>query len=140
MGYWGDNENIYITTDLFVEDVLSFVHPWRYDEARRTLDFWLESCDGAAFVLTSEHRAQIGDWEQKDRAETSRYIPVKIRRTIHERDKGRCRVCDSTENLSFDHVKPFSRGGRHTRSNLQLLCMPCNRSKGVRGGRFGELK
>ena len=35
-------------------------------------------------------------------------------------------------NLELDHIVPRSRGGRHTDSNLQLLCGWCNRTKGNR--------
>ena len=38
----------------------------------------------------------------------------------------------SKEKLCFDHIVPFSRGGTNTVRNLQLLCEPCNLSKGNR--------
>ncbi len=33
--------------------------------------------------------------------------------------------------LSIDHRKPKSKGGSHHGRNLQVLCVPCNRLKGV---------
>ena len=36
------------------------------------------------------------------------------------------------EELSVDHVKPWSKGGRTELSNAQLLCRPCNIKQGNR--------
>lgn len=41
-----------------------------------------------------------------------------------------CQFCNSTENLSIDHIIPLSRGGNHTYGNLMTLCTRCNSSKG----------
>jgi 5-methylcytosine-specific restriction endonuclease McrA len=38
---------------------------------------------------------------------------------------GRARL----RSLHSDHIEPFSRGGRTTWANLQLLCGPCNLQK-----------
>ncbi|MBX3387541.1 MAG: HNH endonuclease [Phycisphaeraceae bacterium] len=46
------------------------------------------------------------------------------------RDEGRCVRCGSNANLEFDHIIPIAMGGSSTARNLQLLCEPCNRSKG----------
>ncbi len=54
---------------------------------------------------------------------------VKIKVTV--RDQGRCRQCGSDEDLHFDHVIPWSKGGANTVANIQLLCGPCNRRKGA---------
>lgn len=40
-----------------------------------------------------------------------------------------CRVCISTK-YQVDHIQPLSRGGSNDARNLQLLCGPCNGSKG----------
>jgi 5-methylcytosine-specific restriction endonuclease McrA len=49
------------------------------------------------------------------------------------RDQGRCRHCGSNANLHYDHILPYSRGGRSdSASNVQLLCGRCNTSKGAR--------
>ena len=58
-------------------------------------------------------------------------IPEQVRHDVWRRDHGRCSQCGSQERLEFDHVIPFSRGGASTERNLQLLCEPCNRSKGA---------
>lgn len=40
-----------------------------------------------------------------------------------------CAACNSTEQITLDHVVPLSRGGRHCIGNLQPLCKSCNSSK-----------
>jgi hypothetical protein len=61
----------------------------------------------------------------------SRVIPQAVKIAVSARDGGRCRQCGSTEELHFDHVIPWSKGGANTVNNIQLLCGPCNRRKGA---------
>lgn len=48
------------------------------------------------------------------------------------RDEGKCVQCGSQDDLEFDHIIPFSKGGATNASNLRILCAQCNRSKGAR--------
>lgn len=65
----------------------------------------------------------------------SRYIPVSEKRRVLLRDQKGCtykdpktgRVCQSRHGLQFDHIVPFSLGGRHTAENLTLRCGAHNR-------------
>ncbi len=67
-----------------------------------------------------------------------RYIPTTrrpafTRFNVFLRDHFSCQYCgDSfdTEDLTFDHVIPRSRGGRTTWENVVAGCVPCNRAKG----------
>lgn len=56
-------------------------------------------------------------------------IPDDIKMFVWQRDRGQCVTCGSKENLEFDHIIPFAKGGSNTARNLQLLCESCNRSK-----------
>lgn len=59
------------------------------------------------------------------------HISVEIRNYVFQRDGGRCRVCESTVELQFDHIIPVKLGGSSEPENLQVLCGPCNRRKGA---------
>ena len=62
-----------------------------------------------------------------------RQIPGEVQREVYERDQGKCRQCGSTENLHFDHILPFSKGGSSkVASNIQLLCAKHNLRKGAK--------
>lgn len=60
-----------------------------------------------------------------------RGIPDDIRQFVWTRDEGSCVDCSSTTELQFDHIIPIALGGANTVENLQVLCGPCNRKKGV---------
>lgn len=63
----------------------------------------------------------------------TRHIPQWVKVRVAARDGARCVRCGSTENIQFDHLIPFSRGGSSTDpNNIQLLCGRCNRLKGNR--------
>lgn len=86
-------------------------HGWEIDTPEALRDFL------DAFDSPFKHQAR------------SRYIPAEVRAAVMERDNGVCQACGSTENPTLDHIKPFSRGGRHTPQNLRVLCLSCNSSK-----------
>jgi 5-methylcytosine-specific restriction endonuclease McrA len=37
-----------------------------------------------------------------------------------------CGRCGSTEDLTGDHIVPFSQGGMDVPSNIRVLCRSCN--------------
>lgn len=59
----------------------------------------------------------------------SRRITQEVMDKVWNRDEGKCIECGSNQNLEFDHIIPFSKGGANTYRNIQLLCESCNRSK-----------
>lgn len=53
--------------------------------------------------------------------------------TVFSRDGFKCRACGSepgADHLHIDHIVPISAGGPHEVSNMQVLCAPCNLTKG----------
>ena len=59
----------------------------------------------------------------------SRYVSETTKKIVYTRDGGVCQCCGSSQSLEYDHITPFSCGGGGSVSNIQLLCMSCNRSK-----------
>jgi 5-methylcytosine-specific restriction endonuclease McrA len=58
--------------------------------------------------------------------------PKFCRRSIYLRDRYRCQYCGQkfqTEELTFDHVVPRSKGGRTTWENILTCCISCNSLK-----------
>lgn len=62
--------------------------------------------------------------------ERRRIIPTSVKLEVWKRDGGRCVICNSTEDLHFDHIIPFSKGGTSVKAeNVQLLCARHNLAK-----------
>ena len=70
-----------------------------------------------------------------------RTIPQAVKVAVAARDGGCCQcvasschgfegMCGSKDEPHYDHIVPWSKGGKDTVSNLQILCGPCNRRKG----------
>jgi 5-methylcytosine-specific restriction endonuclease McrA len=59
-----------------------------------------------------------------------RIIPSNIKLEVWKRDRGKCVICGKTDNLHFDHIIPFSKGGSSlVQENIQLLCARHNMEK-----------
>jgi len=60
-----------------------------------------------------------------------RHIPDDVRAAVFERDGAVCFECGSVDDLTLDHIVPFSHGGEHTVGNLRVLCRRCNSARGA---------
>ncbi len=61
-----------------------------------------------------------------------RAFSPKMARTAYERQKGICPACKKhfdIEQMQADHITPWSKGGKTTAENCQMLCADCNRRK-----------
>ncbi len=61
-----------------------------------------------------------------------RAFSPKMARTAYERQKGICPKCKKhfeIEEMQADHITPWSKGGKTTAENCQMLCADCNRRK-----------
>ena len=62
-----------------------------------------------------------------------RVIPSQVQAFVYNRDKGKCVECGATENLHFDHILHYSKGGTSKNAeNIRLLCASHNLSRGNR--------
>jgi hypothetical protein len=65
------------------------------------------------------------------RTEPRADIPPAIRAAVYERDGFACVTCGSGDDLTLDHIKPWSLGGADTVENFQTMCRSCNSAKGA---------
>lgn len=85
-----------------------------------------------------DRREYMRDYMRARRAMSPDVIQA-VRDAVFRRDGGKCRGCGSTEDLEFDHVTPVVEGGDSSESNVQLLCLSCNRAKGCKQGKFTDV-
>lgn len=73
------------------------------------------------------HELEFEDIEQ------ARQIPGKVKLEVYKRDGGVCRQCGAKDNLHFDHIFPYSKGGTSLlANNIQLLCARHNLQKSAK--------
>lgn len=113
------------------EKVLSGV--WVYNGFFQIIDAW-QQWDGARNVF--KFKMVISDQEEPAYSSQAgdlphqRLIPTDVKLAVWKRDKGQCVLCQCQDNLHFDHVIPFSKGGSSlVAENVQLLCVRHNLSK-----------
>lgn len=101
--------------------VFELVDSWLQPSgARKVFKFKLKLVDAADPVSATPER----DLEQ------TRLIPTSVKLAVWKRDKGRCCKCGSSDNLHFDHILPYSKGGSSlVAENIQLLCVRHNLEK-----------
>lgn len=75
------------------------------------------------YLLThDERKLSIRDFDCRDKL------------VAYERQGHKCAICGETfefEQMHGDHIKPWSRGGKTTLDNCQMLCRDCNLKKGA---------
>jgi len=106
---------------------------WAYNGVFHLVDAWTER-DEARTVCKFKLIA-VEDEENLDRpvridAARRRVIPTRVKLEVWQRDGGRCAICGAQDELHFDHILPFSKGGTSlTAANVQLLCARHNLAK-----------
>ena len=107
---------------------------WVYNGVFRLVDAWQESSGGrkvCKFKLELLDTETLSNQEGNARDLVhNRMIPTAVKLEVWKRDKGSCRLCGKQDNLHFDHVIPFSKGGTSVvGKNIQLLCARHNLQK-----------
>lgn len=73
--------------------------------------------------------------ETKELRNISRSIPRSVQFRVLKRENQICSECGNfvnDEDIEFDHIIPWSKGGCSDEYNIRLLCYKCNRKKGNR--------
>lgn len=77
------------------------------------------------FGLAKHYLPQIFKLQRKN-------INKQLREQILKKYGYKCVKCNSKEELTIDHIKPYSKGGDENLNNLQPLCKSCNSVKGIK--------
>ena len=103
-----------------------------YNGIFKLVDAWIEESNARkVFKFRLELVNDLFPEEKQDyELEHGRIIPSQVKLAVWKRDKGRCVICGSSENLHFDHIIPYSKGGSSlVAENIQLLCARHNLAK-----------
>jgi len=106
---------------------------WSYNGMFHLVDAWIE-LDHQRKVFKFKLIAVSDEFEDLPTAisfeHRRRIIPTKVKLEVWKRDEGRCTKCGSSDELHFDHILPFAKGGTSlTSANVQLLCARHNIQK-----------
>ena len=86
---------------------------WAYNGLFRLVDAWRESSKTREVFKFKLEMIEdtTGQEVATSTLEHNRVIPTSVKLEVWKRDKGRCIQCGSTDNLHFDHIIPYTRGG-----------------------------
>jgi hypothetical protein len=106
---------------------------WVFNGLFRLIDAWQEDAGGRKVFKFGlelvEDETGPASTAQTD-LEQTRLIPTSVKLEVWKRDKGRCVQCGSKDNLHFDHIIPYSKGGSSlVAENIQVLCARHNIAK-----------
>lgn len=91
---------------------------------------WYAANPGKLRAMRAAHRRTRRARKKGARGTVSAAAEMKLIKA----QKGLCAACHRPFGPNFhrDHVMPLALGGQHEINNLQLLCPPCNLSKGAK--------
>jgi hypothetical protein len=109
---------------------------WTDNGLFHLVDSWKERVDTRSvfkfkLVAVENVSDQLAAEDPPDRfSERRRIIPTNVKLEVWARDNARCVICGEKNELHFDHILPFSKGGTSvTAENVQLLCARHNLTK-----------
>ncbi len=106
---------------------------WSYNGVFHLVDSWRQQCNGREVfkfkLVAVEDDEDLSAPVQVDAARR-RVIPTHVKLEVWQRDGGKCVMCGASDELHFDHIVPYSKGGTSLVSeNVQLLCARHNIQK-----------
>jgi hypothetical protein len=109
---------------------------WSYNGVFHLVDSWQEN-DGNRqvfkFKLVAVEEKDQSDLPVVTNSNRRRVIPTPVKLEVWQRDGGKCVMCGAADELHFDHLLPFAKGGTSiTAENVQLLCARHNLEKGAK--------
>lgn len=106
---------------------------WTFNGFFNLVDGWVEIVNRRKifkFRLELTDYDSIENQDESIQLDHTRLIPSHVKREVWKRDNGQCVQCGSKDNLHFDHIIPFSKGGSSlVAENIQLLCARHNLEK-----------
>ncbi len=103
---------------------------WVYNGIFRLIDAWTEESNGRTVIKFKLELIPETERAEQKELEHNRLIPSAVKVAVWKRDKGKCVVCGSKDNLHFDHIIPYSKGGSSlVADNIQLMCARHNLAK-----------
>jgi hypothetical protein len=106
---------------------------WSYNGVFHLVDAWRQASNGRQvfrFKLVAVEGEDDLSLPARPDAARRRLIPTHVKLEVWKRDGGRCVVCGATDELHFDHIVPYSKGGSSlVADNVQLLCARHNLGK-----------
>lgn len=119
---------------MFVHDEKTFydwtcIQGWAIvdiDFVRARMSHWLKKCE----CLISPY-GSFTDIEIASPSIRKRTFRGKFKKRILDRDGNKCVLCPSTDQLTLQHVTPYSKGGETSFRNLVTLCATCNSQLGA---------
>ena len=102
---------------------------WAYNGVFELVDSWIEKSENRnvfKFKLRVTDKTIIEKEkrviELKD-LDHNRIIPTSVKLEVWKRDEGKCVQCGSVDNLHFDHILPFSKGGDFPKSRKHPIAL-----------------
>ena len=109
---------------------------WVFNGVFELIDAWIEKSENRnVYKFKLKITDKTIDQKEKRIIELkdlghNRMIPTSVKLEVWKRDKGQCTQCGSENNLHFDHILPYSKGGTSLKAeNIQLLCARHNLQK-----------
>ena len=91
-----------------------------------------ELIDLMAVSLIKEKREELIPKKKGKEEGKGRYIPKKVKHEAMKKAGYKCEMCGSTNALQYEHIVPYSVGGKSNGDGIKILCRNCNLRAGIK--------